>query len=186
MKNILFLLRKVSAASASFHGCISMHLDIGNHFLFFFFKWFYFFILTVLGHCCGEGMSPASGGYVLVWCSVFSLQRLLLLGTAGTSPLAVVVVHGLSCPSACRVFPDHIFWAEYGPDLICDLKRSPWLHMEAGVETGNLWEGLAVDMRPWCRASFHILICPLYIFLDVSRSFTHFKNWVVCFLIVEF
>lgn len=83
-----------------------MHLDIGNHFLFFFFKWFYFFILTVLGHCCGEGMSPASGGYVLVWCSVFSLQRLLLLGTAGTSPLAVVVVHGLSCPSTCKIFSD--------------------------------------------------------------------------------
>ena len=60
----------------------------------------------MLGHCCGEGMSPASGGYVLVWCSVFSLQRLLLLGTAGTSPLAVVVVHGLSCPSTCKIFSD--------------------------------------------------------------------------------
>lgn len=33
MNNILFFLRTGNAASASFHGCVSVLLDIGNHLL---------------------------------------------------------------------------------------------------------------------------------------------------------
>ena len=40
----------------------------------------------------------------------------------------------------------------------------------------------------WCGASFHMLICHLYIFFDkVSvQVFGPFLNQIVCFLIVEF
>ena len=69
--------------------------------------------MAVLGlHCCTQAfffLVVASGGYSLIWCAGFSLRWLLLLRNTGSRRTgSVVVAHGLSCSTACGIFPDGI------------------------------------------------------------------------------
>ena len=59
------------------------------------------FYLFIYGHC-GSSLLRGSCGCSLLWWVGFSLQRLLLLGSAGSG----VVAHGLTCSTACGIFPD--------------------------------------------------------------------------------
>ena len=63
---------------------------------------FFFFFLAVF--VSARGLSPvaASGGHSSSRCAGLSLSRPLLLRSAGS----VVVAHGLSCSTACGIFPD--------------------------------------------------------------------------------
>ena len=74
----------------------------------FFLRLIFFFWLTwifIAGH--GLSLVATSGGYSLLGCMGFSLQRLLLLQSTGFRHVGSgVVVHGLSCHLACGIFQD--------------------------------------------------------------------------------
>ena len=76
--------------------------------LFIFFKNFFdtYLFLAVL-YCCAWAFSGCSEWRLLSRCSsCFSLQWLLLLQSIGSrAGVSVAVVHRLSCPKACGIFP---------------------------------------------------------------------------------
>ena len=81
--------------------------------LFTFFNFINLFIYLCFWLCwvfvAGRGLSlvAASGGYSLLRCVCFSLQRLLLLQSMGFRHAdSVVVAHGLCCSAACGIFLD--------------------------------------------------------------------------------
>ena len=55
----------------------------------------------------GLSLVAASRVYSLLWCTGFSLRWPLLLRSTGSRHMcSVVVAHGLSCSTACVIFPD--------------------------------------------------------------------------------
>ena len=82
---------------------MSVQLAILIHSFFFFLRLFtYFWLCWVFVAACGLSPVVLSGGYSLLRCMGFSLQRLLLLQSTGST----VVVLGLSCSVACGIFPN--------------------------------------------------------------------------------
>ena len=89
---------------------------ISKRFLFFFLKEFLYFyylfiylFLAVLGlrFCARVFSSAANGGHSSLRCAGLSLSRPLLLRSTGSRRAgSVVVAHGPSCSTACRIFPD--------------------------------------------------------------------------------
>ena len=89
-----------------------------------------FWLHWVLAAAHGLSLVSASGGYFSFWCTDFSLQWLLFLQSTGSLLLlsglpkwqhwdtvaavcgpwstwaSIVVAHGLSCSTACGIFPD--------------------------------------------------------------------------------
>ena len=80
--------------------------------LFLFFKIFiylfiYFWLRWVFVAACGLSVVAASGDYSWLQWAGFSLWWLLLLRSMGSRCVgSVVVAHGLSCSTACGIFPD--------------------------------------------------------------------------------
>ena len=82
-----------------------------------FFRTIYFWLCWVFVAAHGLSLLVGSGSYFLLRCTSFSLQWLLLMQSIGfgacglqqlwtLEPGSIVVVHGLSCPLACGIFPD--------------------------------------------------------------------------------
>ena len=78
--------------------CFLSYYVLFSHFLFFFFWLCWVFVAALRLSLVTE-----SRGYSLLPCVGFSLRWLLLLRCAWAS---VVVAHGLSCSTACGIFPD--------------------------------------------------------------------------------
>ena len=75
--------------------------------LFFFFIFFNFWLHCVFVAARGLSLVVAIGGYSSLPCAGFSLWWLHLLQSTGSRCTgSVVVVHGLSCSTARRIFPD--------------------------------------------------------------------------------
>ena len=84
---------------------------IFSNFFFFsfiyFLKFIYFCLRWVFVAEQGLSLVAASRGYSSLRCMGFSLWWLLLLQSMGSRHVgSVVVAHGLSCSTACGVFPD--------------------------------------------------------------------------------
>ena len=57
----------------------------------------------------GLPLVAASGGHSSSWCTGLSLSQSLLLRSTGSRRAgSVVVAHGLSCSTACGIFPDQV------------------------------------------------------------------------------
>ena len=109
----------------SFHSSVCLSFFF-KHFLKFI-LFIYFWLHWVFVAARGLSLVAVSGGYSLLQCTGFSLQWLLLLQSTGSrrvgfsrcdawasvvvahglwSAGSVIVVHGLSCSTACGIFPD--------------------------------------------------------------------------------
>ena len=88
------------------------------HYVLFFFFIYYFWLCQVFVAVCRLSLAVASRGYSSLWCAVFSLWWLLLQQSTCSrcvgsvvvvcrlqSTGSVVVVHRLSCPRTCGIFP---------------------------------------------------------------------------------
>ena len=90
--------------------------SVGSNFTFFFFKEFHLFIylFIYLFWLCwvfvsvrGLPLVAASGSHSSSRCAGLSQSRPLLLQSTGSRHAgSVVVAHGLSCSTACGIFPD--------------------------------------------------------------------------------
>ena len=68
---------------------------------------FFFWLRWVFIAARRLSLVAASGGYSSLQCAGFSLWWLLLLWSTGSRLMgSVVVAHGLSCSTACGIFPD--------------------------------------------------------------------------------
>ena len=73
------------------------------NYLFYFIFWLCWVFISVQG----LSLVVASGGHSSSRCAGLSLSRPLLLWSTGSRrPGSVVVAHGLSCSTACGIFPD--------------------------------------------------------------------------------
>ena len=91
--------------------CLLWDYDISHNLFFFFNKFFYLFIYFwlcwVFVSVWGLSLVAASGGHSSSRCTGLSLSwPLLLRGTGSRHTGSVVVAHGLSCSTACGIFPD--------------------------------------------------------------------------------
>ena len=75
------------------------------HLVVFFLNLIYFWLHWVLVAVRGISLVVTSGNYSSLWCAGFSLL-LLLRSTGSRHAGSVVVAHGLSCSTACGIFPD--------------------------------------------------------------------------------
>ena len=83
----------------------------GLSFQFFFFKFIclfiYFWLCWVFISMRGLSLVAASGGHSSSRCAGLSLSRPLFLRSTGSRRAgSLVVAHGLSCSTACGIFPD--------------------------------------------------------------------------------
>ena len=87
--------------------------NYGMKILFIFLNLFYFWLCWVLMAVCGLSLVVASRGYSLVAACGLLLLRSMRLYSVGS----VVVVHGLSHPTACGIFPDLESFEPLSPEL---------------------------------------------------------------------
>jgi len=68
---------------------------------------FYFWLCWPLVAVLGLSLGVISWGYSLPWCLGFSVRRLFLFQSSGSTQVGLVVVaHGLSCSGAWGIFPE--------------------------------------------------------------------------------
>ena len=72
---------------------------------FFFFNKFIYLFLAALGLRCGAGASHCSG-FSCCGAQALGARASVVVARGPESAGSVVVVHGLSCPAACGIFPD--------------------------------------------------------------------------------
>ena len=130
------------------------------------FVYIYILFLAVLGLCCcvwAFSLVAARRGYSLLRCAGFSLRWLLLLRSTGSRHAgSVVVAHGLSCSTACGIFPDQ------GSNM-CPL------HWQADSQPLR-HQGSPVFSHfvniPWCTKFFTFVKSNLPIFYFVAYAFS--------------
>ena len=101
--------------NAKFMSHCLFHKEVGFFFCFFvkliatLFIYLFYLFLAVLGLHFARGLSlvAASVGHSSSRCAGLSLSRpLLLQGTGSRRAGSAAVAHGLSCSTACGIFPD--------------------------------------------------------------------------------
>ena len=85
--------------------CSTLQAGMSNRFHPFFNNFIYCRLCWVFVTVCRHSLVAASGAYSLLWCTGFSLHRLLLLQIRGAQT-SVVEVRGLRCSAACGTFLD--------------------------------------------------------------------------------